>query len=90
MIILVLKNKTILYIFFLFVCNLQTQKITLTGTAKDILQNPLSYANVLSKPKEVSKNSQFAITDNEGYYKLLLNKNVNLKIDKQIKRKFDC
>jgi len=35
------------------------QKITLTGTVKDSLQNPLSYANVLAKPKEVSKNSQF-------------------------------
>ncbi|WP_166386207.1 MULTISPECIES: hypothetical protein [unclassified Polaribacter] len=34
----------------------------------------MSYANVIAKPKDVSKNLQFAITDNEGYYKLLLKK----------------
>ena len=45
---------------------------TLSGTVKDSLQNPLSYANVIAKPKDVSKNLQFAITDNEGYYKLIL------------------
>jgi hypothetical protein len=32
----------------------------------------MSYANVIAKPKDVSKNLQFEITDNEGYYKLLL------------------
>ena len=39
-----------------------SQKITLTGTVKDSLQNPLSYANVLAKPIEVPKNSQFIKT----------------------------
>lgn len=46
------------------------QKVTLSGSVKDSLQNPLSYANVIAKPKDVSKNLQFAITDNEGYYSL--------------------
>jgi hypothetical protein len=33
------------------------QKITLSGAVKDSLQNPLSYANVLAKPKDVNKNN---------------------------------
>ena len=49
-----------------------TQKVTLSGSVKDSLQNPMPYANVIAKPKDVSKNLQFAITDNEGYYKLFL------------------
>jgi hypothetical protein len=37
--------------------SISAQKTTLSGTVKDSLQNPLSYANVFAKPKEVSKNS---------------------------------
>ncbi|PQJ76693.1 carboxypeptidase-like regulatory domain-containing protein [Polaribacter glomeratus] len=66
-------KKNLLFIF-LFAISTTTfsQKITLSGAVKDSLQNPLPYANVIAKPKDVSKNLQFAITDNEGYYKLLL------------------
>ncbi len=46
----------------------------LKGTVKDSLTNALSYANVIAKPKDVSKNLQFAITDEEGYYKLFFSK----------------
>jgi hypothetical protein len=58
--------------FFVFSETVSAQKTTLSGTVKDSLQNPLPYANVIAKPKDVSKNLQFAITDNEGYYKLLI------------------
>jgi hypothetical protein len=57
------------FFFVLFISiptSLFAQKATLTGTVKDSLQNPLPYANVIAKPKDVSKNLQFAITDNEG------------------------
>jgi len=57
-----LKYKAILFLFFGISTITFSQKITLTGTVKDSLQNPLSYANVLAKPKEVSKNSQFIKT----------------------------
>ena len=40
----------------------------------------MPYANVIAKPKDVSKNLQFAITDNEGYYKLLLEKGDTITI----------
>lgn len=58
---------------FVFTANSQT--ITLKGSVKDSLQNPLTYANVIAKPKDVNKNLQFAITDNDGMYRLELTKN---------------
>jgi hypothetical protein len=66
-------KKNLLFIFlFAISTTIFSQKVTLSGAVKDSLQNPLPYANVIAKPKDVSKNLQFAITDNEGYYKLLL------------------
>ncbi|SDS55509.1 CarboxypepD_reg-like domain-containing protein [Polaribacter sp. KT25b] len=65
--------KNLLFVLILVISTATfSQRITLFGTVKDSLQNPMSYANVIAKPKDVSKNLQFAITDNEGYYKLLL------------------
>ena len=76
-----MKLKGFLYFIFFGISAITfSQKITLTGSVKDSLQNPLSYANVLAKPKEVSKNIQFAITDNEGYYKLLLDQGDTITI----------
>ncbi len=68
-----MKRKLLLIIVFVTLVT-NAQKITLSGTVKDSLQVSLPYANVIAKPKDVSKNLQFAITDNEGYYKLLLEK----------------
>jgi hypothetical protein len=66
-------KKNLLFIFlFAISTTIFSQKVTLTGFVKDSLQNPLPYANVIAKPKDVSKNLQFVITDNEGYYKLLI------------------
>lgn len=71
---IVLKNR----IFFLpfIICSSITfaQKIVLKGTVKDSLQNPLSYANVIAKPNDKTKNLQFAITDDEGLYRLVFQK----------------
>ena len=67
----------------IFLMNFQinfAQSIQLTGFVKDSLQNVLPYANVIAKPKDVSKNLQFAITDNEGFYKLLLTKGDTINI----------
>lgn len=74
-------RKLLKFIFY-FICTLQlnSQEITLSGFVKDSLQNPLPYANVLAKPKGVSKSLKFAITDEEGYYKLKLNKGDTLTI----------
>jgi len=66
--------------FFAASTFIYAQKITLTGSVKDSLQKPLPYANVIAKPKDVSKNLKFAITDNEGYYKLILQKGDTITI----------
>lgn len=58
---------------FVFTANSQT--ITLKGSVKDSLQNPLTYANVIAKPLDKTKNLKFAITDNDGLYRLELTKN---------------
>lgn len=58
----------------------KAQTVILKGTVKDSLQKPLSYANVIAKPSDKEKNLQFAITDDEGYYKLELAKNENYTI----------
>jgi hypothetical protein len=74
-------KKNLLFIFLFAISTIIfSQKVTLTGFVKDILQNPMPYANVIAKPKDVSKNLQFAITDNEGYYKLLLEKGDTITI----------
>ena len=75
-----MKKNPLTYILLLFSITTFSQKVTLYGVIKDSLQNPLSYANVIAKPKDVSKNLQFAITDNEGYYKLVLAKGDTITI----------
>ena len=67
-------NRYCCIILLFTVSSLFAQKIVLKGTVKDSLTNALSYANVIAKPKDVSKNLQFAITDEEGYYKLFFSK----------------
>tara|TARA_R110002074_G_scaffold392826_3_gene578641 strand:+ start:3994 stop:6639 length:2646 start_codon:yes stop_codon:yes gene_type:complete len=69
-----MHHKFIYFILLLISSVAFSQNITLKGTIKDSLQNPLPYANVITKPKDLSKNLQFAITDEEGYYKLLFTK----------------
>ncbi|MGY8909583.1 MAG: carboxypeptidase-like regulatory domain-containing protein [Flavobacteriales bacterium] len=75
-----MKKKLLLIFVLTISCFSYSQKVTLTGFVKDSLQNPLPYANVISKPKDVSKNLQFAISDNEGYYKLILEQGDSITI----------
>ena len=77
---MMLKRWLSFFFLFLIIFSLSAQKLTLTGYVKDSLKNPISYANVLAKPKNISKNLQFTITDNEGYYKLLLEKGDTITI----------
>lgn len=75
-----MKKYPIILVFLILPITLFSQKIVLQGTVKDSLQTPLSYANVIATPKDTSKNLQFATTDDEGYYKLIFNRNDTLKI----------
>ncbi|MCH3881579.1 carboxypeptidase-like regulatory domain-containing protein [Tenacibaculum aquimarinum] len=67
-------KKLLLVIALIFSLFANAQNIKLKGTVKDSLQNPLSFANVIAKPKDVSQNLTFAITDEEGRFSLTLKK----------------
>ena len=67
-------KKYYIVILLLNLTSLCAQKVVLKGTVKDSLTNALSYANVIAKPKDVSKNLKFSITDEEGYYRLMFSK----------------
>jgi len=75
-----MKKKLLIILTIIISSFSYSQQVTLSGSVKDSLQNPLPYANVIAKPKDVSKNLQFAITDNEGYYRLLLKKGDTITI----------
>ncbi|AMC10927.1 hypothetical protein Lupro_06560 [Lutibacter profundi] len=68
-----------LLLFSMF--GLKAQIIVLKGTVKDSLQNPLTYANVIAKPQNSAINLSFAITDEQGRYKLELTKNESYTIE---------
>src|SRR5690625_7281799 len=46
-----------------------------SGKVTDSLQNPLAHANVLAMPEADHESVRFAITENNGSYKLGLSKN---------------
>lgn len=69
-----MKNVVILICFIIGICISTAQTITLKGSVKDSLQNPLSYANVLAKPADVSKNLQFSISKPKVIAKCKLSK----------------
>jgi len=69
------KKKIASFLCVFFSIYAFSQTIEIKGVVKDSLQNSLAYANVIAKPADISKNLQFAITDDEGLYKLELTKN---------------
>ncbi len=52
-----------------------SQSIEIKGVVKDSLQNALAYVNVIAKPIDTAKNLKFAITDDDGNYRIELIKN---------------
>jgi len=59
---------------------LQAQTITLQGKVSDSLQKPLQYANILAVPVADNIDVTFAITNQDGNYKLQLEKNQNYTV----------
>ena len=51
------------------------QQVMVSGKVTDSLQNPLAHANVLAMPEADHESVRFAITENNGSYKLGLSKN---------------
>src|SRR5690606_10258730 len=76
-----MKNSFLLIIFCAFVLNsLNAQQIIVSGKVTDSLQNPLSYANVLAIPESDAEQVRYAITEDNGSYKLGLSKNNTYKV----------
>ncbi|WP_190311487.1 carboxypeptidase-like regulatory domain-containing protein [Polaribacter sp. IC066] len=50
----------------------QQETIIVSGVVKDSLQQPLNNVTIIAKPSQVKLKIKYAITDNAGFYKLLL------------------
>nr|WP_299032559.1 TonB-dependent receptor [uncultured Tenacibaculum sp.] len=76
-----MKKKIVVVVFILFFSVFSyAQTIVFKGVVKDSLQNSLSFANVIAKPKKATENMSFAISDEEGNYRLELKKDNNYTI----------
>jgi hypothetical protein len=68
------RNSLVKFILFIFGIalsfQLHPQQIIVLGKITDSLQNPLPYANILAMPKANDQEVKFAITKNNGSYKL--------------------
>jgi len=58
-----------------FFMSSHAQQILVSGKVSDTLRNPLVYANILAVPEADDQDIKFAITENNGNYKLGLVKN---------------
>lgn len=66
-------------VFFVFCNTISSQNITIKGRVIDSIGKPLSFANVIADTNE-DKQIKFAISDNEGVYKLVLEKEKTYRI----------
>lgn len=62
---------------FLVVSGVVSAQITVTGTVKDSIGNPLEMANVIAINTQTNKLDTYTFTNETGYYKLHLSKNTN-------------
>ena len=72
--------KHILTAFLLFVGCATFGQIRIEGVVKDSIGNPLELANVIAINKETNKLDSYGITNDDGRYKLSLEKNTNYNI----------
>jgi len=72
-------KKSLLLFMFCFVSYSYGQ-IKLEGFVRDSLGNPLELANITAFKKETNKLESYAISDNEGRFKLNLSKNTRYKV----------
>lgn len=70
-----IKQSLVNFLLFFFVFGVNAQNIIISGIVTDTLQTPLPYSNILAIPKADGQEIKFAITENNGSYKLGLEKN---------------
>jgi hypothetical protein len=75
---MVKKIAFVLLFFVVFITN--SQNISIKGMVTDSLKLPLPYTNIIAKPQNTNLNMSFAITDDDGKYKLLIQSNEIYKI----------
>ena len=74
-------HHCLIQLFFMsFSFVIYSQTIVVSGKVTDTLQTPLSYANILAIPEANDQDVRFAITENNGSYKLGLEKNQSYHI----------
>ena len=71
-------KNLIVYCFIVFssIIFAQNNTIIISGTVTDSLQEPLTNVTLIAKPKQEKIKVKYAISDNDGYYKLQLKKGV--------------
>jgi len=69
-----LKNNILKKIFLIlcFITSSLKAQVVLQGYVQDSLQHPLSYATVLAKPIDSTASVKYTITNDAGFYNLLL------------------
>ncbi len=73
-----MKRFTI--VIFLCLASLSFAQIKLEGVVKDSIGSPLELANVIAINQGTQKLDSYGITNDDGYYRLSLEKNTNYKI----------
>lgn len=68
-------KRLIIFIFLFFPSIILAQTNTIKGTIKDSLGSPLSYVNIIAKSENINNKMFFAISDDEGRYRLELEQN---------------
>jgi len=71
----------IMFFFGISISPLLAQNITLNGIIKDSFQNPISYANVIASPLGVDSSIKFAISDEQGRYKMDLIHDITYELE---------
>ena len=72
--------KNILTVALLFITCLSFAQVKIEGVVKDSIGNPLELANVIAINQTTNKLDSYGITNDQGRYKLSLEKNTNYNI----------
>ena len=72
--------KKYIIILFLLISSMTFSQIKMSGKVTDSLGTPLELANIILIDSESNTLETFAMSDNQGVYKLNLKKNNNYKL----------
>lgn len=70
---IIITSAITILLVFLLCCNLNAQAV-ITGKVTDSLNVPLSNSSLIAKPQDSTLQARFAVTDETGFYKLVLDR----------------